>query len=1000
MPGCQDLDSNFAYTSFVFVSQPLSPYHNVTKSKATCPFPCCRPSSSAYWPKQLQSVPLKVGRPLRRKQVLKFSRIVTSHITRKEIIASQETDLEKPTSKQYDFNKIEKKWQDYWETHKTFKVSREVDFSKPKYYVLDMFPYPSGAGLHVGHPEGYTATDIIARYKRMKGFQVLHPIGFDAFGLPAEQYALQTGTHPAETTERNIQRFRQQLKMLGFSYDWSREIRTTDPRYYRWTQWIFLKLWERGLAYQDEVEVNWCPVLGTVLANEEVIDGKSERGGHPVVKKPMRQWLLRITEYAERLLNDLEGLDWPENIKEMQRNWIGKSEGLEIEFPIWAEQGDDNNLSSIKIFTTRPETILGTTYIALAPEYPGLKQLVTHDEAFDEVMSYVENFAKRSKVDSQSDAKYPKTGVFTGRYAIHPLTKAKIPIWVSDYVLASYGTGAIMAVPAHDERDYEFAQGFGLPIRRVIHNSTDSNDELPYLQEGLICDWGETCGMTLDGQSSGTARKTLMEHLVRQGFAKKKVNYKLRDWLFSRQRYWGEPFPIVFVDDQVIPLPEEELPLLLPETPSIQPAKNGESPLATISNWLYIDYQGKKARRETNTMPQWAGSCWYYLRFIDPWNDNSLVDKELERYWMPVDLYVGGVEHAVLHLLYARFWHKVLYDLGVVSTPEPFQRLVNQGMILGETEYSLFRINSSGRTRTLEGASHSPIDAVASQTWVSASQVELSTHCLKSDSNVQVEEVRISAEDVLKEGDYYVWKHDASIQVAAKAHKMSKSRGNVVNPDEIIQQFGTDTLRLYLMFMGPLEQVKPWNTANVYGVFRFLQRVWRLYIDQDGVALKNKQEQKPSFDQWKTLHETIKKVTQDTEGLRFNTAISAMMQFVNNAMKWQDKPREVMEQFLCLLAPYAPHIAEEIWERLGKRHSIAYEEWPTWNEEYLTEQQMEIVIQVNGRVRHSFQVPVNISQEDLFQLAMEKQPVKKHIQGKEIRRKIYVPNKLINFVTT
>ncbi|KAK4528718.1 hypothetical protein GAYE_SCF63G6663 [Galdieria yellowstonensis] len=884
-------------------------------------------------------------------------------------------DSQQSSKDNYDFTQVESKWQQYWESHKTFQVPINVDTRKPKFYVLDMFPYPSGSGLHVGHPEGYTATDIIARFKRMQGYQVLHPIGFDAFGLPAEQYAMQTGTHPAITTERNKERFRQQLKMLGFSYDWSREISTTDPNYYKWTQWIFLKLFERGLAYQDEVEVNWCPALGTVLANEEVIDGKSERGGHPVVKKPMRQWLLRITAYADRLVDDLEGLDWPENIKEMQRNWIGRSTGLEFEFPIAQEESTGrDSLAPIRVFTTRPETILGVTYLVVAPEYSSLEQL-TNPSCLSTVMEYRRQHVANSEMERKTDVE--KTGVFTGTFAIHPLTKQHIPIWVSDYVLASYGTGAVMAVPAHDERDFEFATKYHLPIQQVV--SSDQDDQLPFVGEGKICHWNDTLGISLDGKTCTEARKILMDLLEEKGMAKKKTYYKIRDWLFSRQRYWGEPFPIVFVNGQAVALSPQQLPVVLPETQVIQPAGNGESPLANMRDWLYVDYDGQVATRETNTMPQWAGSCWYYLRYIDPFNDKEIVNPNLEKYWMPVDLYIGGVEHAVLHLLYARFWHKVLYDLGVVSTPEPFQRLVNQGMILGETEYSLFRIKGS------------------EQRWISAAHVHLSTHCLKQDASISVEEIRVSPDQVEKTQDgTFVWKKDPSIQVAAKAHKMSKSRGNVVNPDEMVRQFGADTLRLYLMFMGPLEQVKPWNTNNVYGVYRFLQRVWRLFMH----SFQEEDTSSPTWEQYKTLHETIQKVTQDTEALRFNTAISSMMQFVNSAMKWTHRPKQILEPFVLLLAPYAPHIAEELWERIGgkSRGTIAYEPWPQWDEKYLVEQQIEMVVQVNGKVRHAMKVNKDIREEELIPLAMKQ--VEKYLQGKTVKRKIYVPQKLINFVTS
>ena len=679
---------------------------------------------------------------------------------------------------------IEKKWQDYWERNKTFKVLD--DDTKPKYYVLDMFPYPSGAGLHVGHPEGYTATDIGARYKRMKGYNVLHPMGWDAFGLPAEQHALDTGQHPRDITVKNINNFRRQIKSLGFSYDWDREFSTTDPDYYKWTQWIFLQLYKRGLAYMAEVPVNWCPALGTVLANEEVIDGKSERGGHPVIRKPMRQWVLKITEYAERLLEDLEELDWPESIKEMQRNWIGKSEGAEVYFEVESFQ-DENGDNRLVVFTTRPDTLFGATYCVIAPEHPWVDKITTPEYA-EQVRAYKERAAQKSDLE-RTDLAKEKTGVFTGAYAINPVNGKRVPIWIADYVLATYGTGAIMAVPGHDQRDWEFAKKYDLPIVEVVKGGDLSKEAYTGDGEHVNSDF-------LNGLNNEEAIKRMIEWLEQNGKGQKKVTYKLRDWLFSRQRYWGEPIPILHLEDGTMkPVPEDELPLLLPDVDEIRPTGTGESPLANVEEWVNTTdpETGLPARRETNTMPQWAGSCWYYLRFIDPHNDKEICSKELQEKWLPVDLYIGGAEHAVLHLLYARFWHKVLYDIGVVSTKEPFKKLVNQGMILGTNN-----------------------------------------------------------------------------------EKMSKSRGNVINPDDIVEKYGADTLRMYEMFMGPLEATKPWNTSGVEGIYRFLSRVWRLYIDENTGQLNSKivdseEGVDPSF--LKTWHRTIKKVTEDYENLRFNTAI-------------------------------------------------------------------------------------------------------------------------------
>ena len=706
----------------------------------------------------------------------------------------------------YPFKDIEPKWQAYWDEHETFKTPDQPNPDQPKYYVLDMFPYPSGSGLHVGHPEGYTATDILARYKRMQGFQVLHPMGWDAFGLPAEQYALETGTHPAETTLKNIDCFRAQLKSLGFSYDWSRELSTTDPDYYKWTQWIFLKLYEKGLAYQAEVAVNWCPALGTVLANEEVVNGLSERGNHPVVRKPMRQWVLKITEYAERLLNDLDDLDWPDSLKEMQRNWIGRSEGAEVDFKIAGHE------DVIRVYTTRPDTLFGATYMVLAPEHE-LVDKITSPDALKTVQEYREAASRKSDLE-RTELQKGKSGVFTGAVAINPLNGEEIPIWIADYVLASYGTGAIMAVPAHDERDYEFAKTFDLPIREVISGGDIS--VAAFTGNGTLVHSAND-DLDLNGLGVADSKKKTIEYLESKGLGEGKVNYKLRDWLFSRQRYWGEPFPIIFVDGEHQAVPISDLPVSLPDVETYQPSGSGESPLSVIEDWVNTTGpNGAKALRETNTMPQWAGSCWYFLRFIDPRNDTCVVDPELEKFWMPVDLYVGGAEHAVLHLLYARFWHKVLFDAGVVSTPEPFQRLVNQGMILGEMEYTL--------TTREDGE---PISMEVADAMTSAEQASLITRkCAES--------------EVEKKGDGFVLKSSPSIRVRARAHKMSKSRGNVINPDVVVAAYGADSLRLYEMFMGPLEQVKPWSMKGVEGVHRFLKRAWRLLTDENDAGLADR----------------------------------------------------------------------------------------------------------------------------------------------------------------
>ncbi|WAA11191.1 leucine--tRNA ligase [Fervidibacillus albus] len=796
--------------------------------------------------------------------------------------------------------KIEKKWQKYWLENKTFKT--QEDPNRPKYYALDMFPYPSGAGLHVGHPEGYTATDILSRMKRMQGYNVLHPMGWDAFGLPAEQYALDTGNDPAEFTERNIQTFKRQIQSLGFSYDWDREVNTTDPKYYKWTQWIFTKLYEKGLAYVDEVPVNWCPALGTVLANEEVIDGKSERGGHPVIRKPMKQWVLKITEYADRLLEDLEELDWPESIKEMQRNWIGRSEGAEITFTI------EGHEETFVVFTTRPDTLFGATYCVLAPEHPLVEKITTDDQKV-EVTAYIEQIQSKSDLE-RTDLSKEKTGVFTGSYAINPANGEKMPIWIADYVLMSYGTGAIMAVPAHDERDYEFAKKFDLPIREVVKGGDIKNEA--YVGDGIHVNSG-----FLDGLNKEEAIQKMIEWLEQKGIGKKKITYKLRDWLFSRQRYWGEPIPIIHWEDGTMTtVPEEDLPLTLPKMKEIQPSGTGESPLANAKDWLEVTdpVTGKKGRRETNTMPQWAGSCWYYLRYIDPHNDQMIADPEKLNMWLPVDIYIGGAEHAVLHLLYARFWHKVLYDLGVVPTKEPFQKLFNQGMILGENN-----------------------------------------------------------------------------------EKMSKSKGNVVNPDEIVESHGADTLRLYEMFMGPLDASVAWSTNGLDGARRFLDRIWRLIVDEDGrISEKIVLEEGGSLE--KVYHQTVKKVTEDYEALHFNTAISQLMVFINEAYKAKTIPKVYVEGFVKLLSPVCPHIAEELWEKLGYDETIAYEKWPTYDEEKLVEQEVEIVIQMNGKVRAKKMVPVDIDRTELEKIALEDETIRSQIEGKTVRKVIVVPGKLVNIV--
>jgi leucyl-tRNA synthetase len=855
----------------------------------------------------------------------------------------------------YNPSSIEKKWQSYWLNQKTFKTP--TDRTKPKYYVLDMFPYPSGSGLHVGHPEGYTATDIMARYKRKKGFNVLHPMGWDAFGLPAEQYAVKTGTHPRLTTEKNIERFREQLQAIGFSYDWDREVNTTDPNYFKWTQWIFLKLFEMGLAYEDEIAVNWCPELGTVLANEEVIDGKSEVGGYPVVRKPMRQWVLKITAYAERLLQDLDDLDWPESLKDMQRNWIGKSVGAEIDFAIEGYEAEN-----IRVFTTRPDTLFGATYMVLAPEHH-LVQKITTSEQQKAVEAYVEAAASKSDLDRQELSK-EKTGVWTGAYAKHPVSGDPIPIWIADYVLVSYGTGAIMAVPAQDERDWEFAEAFDLPIVRTVQPA-EGFEGKAYTGDGPAIN-----SDFLNGMNVTEAKQTMIEWLETNGVGTKAINYKLRDWLFSRQRYWGEPFPIIHTEDGPIAIGEDQLPLELPEVDKYQPTGDGEPPLANATEWVEtVDPStGAPAKRETNTMPQWAGSCWYYLRYISPDWDGGPVDPDYERYWMPVDLYVGGAEHAVLHLLYARFWHKVLFDLGVVSTKEPFQKLVNQGMILGEMEYTAAK--NGGQ-------------------WISIDQADDTS-----------ERVSLADDQVEKKGDHFVVK-GTTFRVEARAHKMSKSRGNVINPDHIIEQYGADSLRLYEMFMGPLEQVKPWSTKGVDGVNRFLHRAWRLLIEEETGELKSSvQDVEASKEQQKVLHTAIKKVTEDIEAMRFNTAISALMIFVNDANAWKEMPISIAKDFVQLLAPFAPHIAEELWERLGHRQTLAYENWPKLDESWLVDDEVMYPVQINGKVRAELFVPSEqaMDKDGVLEKAKALEKIQGYLEGHRIVKEIFVPKRIVNIV--
>jgi len=980
----------------------------------------------------------------------------------------------------YNPQAIETRWQRFWEENKTFRTPDLSD--KPKYYILDMFPYPSGEGLHVGHPEGYTATDILSRYKRMRGFNVLHPMGWDAFGLPAEQHAIKTGEHPKLNTQKNIDNFRRQIKSLGFSYDWDREVDTTDPDYVKWTQWIFLEVFDtwydaeakkgrpiselpipkhveqqgedsirryrdnRRLAYQAEVPVNWCPALGTVLANEEVIDGQSERGGHPVVRMPLRQWLLRITSYADRLIGDLEKVDWSESIKQMQRNWIGRSEGAEVDFAL--KDGSAN----IRVFTTRPDTLFGATYMVLSPEHPLLERITTPVQA-KAVKEYRTAAARKSDME-RTELTKKKTGVFSGAYAINPVNKQEIPIWVADYVLLSYGTGAIMAVPAHDERDLEFAKAFKLPIRPVVTppkewltktriyqivNSMVTGKDQRYSESHLakpitgaetlsqqevavvskasrVCqkldrdplrvveylylnniELFDECfsdeGTAIhsgayDGQSTAAFKKNITDWLSKEAKGEQKINYKLRDWLFSRQRYWGEPFPLLHEIDVegkptgvVEPLSQDDLPLCLPEVDDYRPTGSPEPPLSKAKEWLQVTRNGKSYLRETNTMPQWAGSCWYYLRYLDPKNEKAFCDPAKEKYWMPVDLYVGGAEHAVLHLLYARFWHKALFDRGHVSTPEPFQRLVNQGMILGETEYTGFTWQNN---------------------WISAEDVAFDGKAAKyKDGGNELQCVTLTEERVEKEGDHFVLKENPRIRIDARAFKMSKSRGNVISPDKVVAQYGADSLRLYEMFMGPLEATKPWSMRGVEGVFRFLNRVWRLTIDDRAEEVKTLAEvvdDEPDRETLRWLHRTIQRVTDDLENMSFNTAIAAMMEFTNYLTKLEKRPCAVLKTFMLLLAPFAPHLAEELWSTLGESRTLAYEDWPTYDPAFLKVDAIEVPVQVNGKLRGKVTVTPDLDQAALEKVALADPKVQAALEGKKIKKVIVVPGKLVNLV--
>ncbi|HEY8154866.1 MAG TPA: leucine--tRNA ligase [Myxococcota bacterium] len=868
----------------------------------------------------------------------------------------------------YDPKAIEAKWQAHWQEHATFRS--ELDPGKPKFYVLDMFPYPSGAGLHVGHPKGYIATDVVSRYKRMRGFSVLHPMGWDAFGLPAEQYAIETGTHPRETTRRNIETFKRQLTSLGTDYDWSREIDTTDPGYLRWTQWIFCKLYERGLAYLAEVPVNWCPALGTVLANEEVIDGKSERGGHPVVRVPLRQWMLRITAYADRLIDDLDSLDWPEAIKKMQRDWVGRSVGARIHFELPSLPGE-----SIEVFTTRPDTLFGATYLVLAPEHPLATRLATPDRRA-EVQGYIESTSRRSERARQAEAE-GKTGVATGAMARHPVTGRELPIWIADYVLASYGTGAIMAVPGHDTRDFEFASRFGLPIVEVVAGGDVRS--AAFTGEGVAVN-----SDFLDGLPTEAAKQRMAEWLESNGRGARAISYKLRDWLFSRQRYWGEPFPVLHrADGSTVLVPESELPVLLPELQDFRPSGEFEPPLARAREWLETrdPETGAPARRDANTMPQWAGSCWYFLRFCDPRNPQAAWSPEAERYWMPVDLYVGGAEHAVLHLLYSRFWHKVLFDLGLVHTQEPFQKLLNPGMVLGYS-YRYYDDNLSD-------------DPAASPRAVASSEVRVEgERSLHAATGTPVKERWVRADQVRWDASGRpLHPENPGLVLEQVTEKMSKSRGNVVSPDDVIARWGCDAMRLYEMFMGPLEKGAPWSDESIPGLYRFLQRAWRLVeADSEGGGALVPGEGTP--EQQRLLARTVQGVTEDVEAMRFNTAISKLMVFVRDV--GSPVPVAAARRFALLLSPFAPHLAEELWQRLGGKASLAREPWPEADPAWLVAETVTLAVQVNGKRRDEITVPVDADEEAIRGAALASEPVQRHLGGRPPKKVIIVPGRLVN----
>ncbi len=913
----------------------------------------------------------------------------------------------------YPFDTIESYWQNYWDQHKTFKALNHSPL--PKYYALDMLPYPSGSGLHIGHPEGYTATDILARTYKAKGYNVLHPMGWDAFGLPAEQHALATGIHPAVNTQSNIDVFKRQLKRLGFALDWDRELSSADSGFYKWTQWIFLQLFKKGLAYVDEQPVWWCEALGTALANEEVIDGRSERGNHPVERRKLRQWVLRITAYAEKLLAGLDSLDWPESTKRQQIAWIGKSEGADIHF-------ETSNSKAITVFTTRIDTLYGVTYLAIAPEHPLLKSLTLPSQQAA-VDAYVQKSATKSDL-VRSQLEKDKTGVFTGSYAVHPLSQQHIPIWVADYVLPSYGTGAVMGVPAHDERDQAFAHKYGLAIVKVLSKKNTETSSSEGLEECLIASGA------YNGLSVELAKKEILKDLVAEAKAAPKVQYKLRDWLFSRQRYWGEPFPIIWVGHKAfekvknnsqspfheflpeepvtytdaesktwyaLPLPAAALPLVLPEIKDYKPSAGGASPLANATHWVHVCINTKTGEvssrsqtlealgedwaeglRETNTMPQWAGSCWYYLRYLDPHNANAFIDKPLEHYWKGPDIYIGGAEHAVLHLLYARFWHKVLYELGMVSEAEPFKRLVHQGLILGELEFTLYQ-TKAGQALSSEFVSHTHTDLRNGEPVFGQS---------------------LSKDEVTKQGEYFVWKNDPSIRVEARAHKMSKSRGNVVSPDTIVEEYGADTLRLYEMFLGPLEASKPWSAQGIEGMSRFLKKVWRVCVAEDGSLHPKLKTGKEDPATQKLLQATIKKVSEDIEHLRFNTAISQLMICINHFSKVDSLTRASLETYLQLLAPFAPHIAEELWARLGQEPSISNKPWPNYDPALLTEEKQKIIIQINGKMRAELYVDIGLSAEAILAQAKAEPKVEAFLRGKCIQKEIYVPGKVLNLVVS